>query len=48
MMNLEIGRKMYGFADFLRKNEFSAELLNPLDDKISLRAIAMQSNDAVI
>ena len=44
----EIGRKMYGFADFLRKNEFSAELLNPLDDKISLRAIAMQSNDAVI
>ena len=39
---------MYGFADFLRKNGFSAELLNPLDDKISLRAIAMQSNDAVI
>lgn len=44
----EIGRKMYGFADFLRKKGFGAELLNPLDDKISLRAIAMQSNDAVI
>ena len=44
----EIGRKMYGVAEFLRKKGFAAELLNPLDDEISLRAIAMQSNDAVI
>ena len=44
----KIGRKMYGFADFLRENGFRAELLNPLDDEISLRAIAAQSNDCVI
>ncbi len=44
----EIGRKIYSFADFLRKKGFKAELLNPLDDEISLRAVAMQSNDAVI
>ena len=44
----KIGRNIYEFADFLREKGFSAELLNPLDDEISLRAIAMQSNDCVI
>lgn len=44
----EIGRKAYDFADFLRENGFRATLINPLDDEISLRAIAMQSNDCVI
>ena len=44
----EVGKKTFEVADFLRRNGFSADLINPLDDKISLRAIAMQSNEAVI
>ena len=30
------------------ENGFKADLINPLDDRVSLRAIAMQSNDAII
>ena len=44
----EYGIHVYEFADFLRKNGFRADLIHPLDDNLSLRAIAMQSNDCVI
>ena len=44
----EYGVHVYEFADFLRKNGFQADLIHPLDDNLSLRAIAMQSNDCVI
>lgn len=44
----EYGVKTFEVADFLRKNNFKADLIHPLDDTISLRAIAMQSNDCVI
>ena len=40
--------KTFALADILRKNGFKADLLNPIDDRVSLRAIAMQSNDAII
>ena len=42
------GRKAFKVADFLRENNFKADLIHPLDDEISLRAVAMQSNDCVI
>ena len=44
----DIGYDIYKLADFLRSLGFKADLLNPLDDRISLRAIAMQSNDCII
>ena len=44
----EFGQKTFALADVLREYGFKADLLNPLDDRVSLRAIAMQSNDAVI
>ena len=44
----EFGVKTFKIADFLRKNNFEADLIHPLDDTVSLRAIAMQSNDCVI
>lgn len=44
----EYGIRAYEFADFLRKNGFRADLIHPLDDKLSMRAVAMQSNDCVI
>ena len=44
----EYGIHIYEFADFLRKNGFRAELIHPLADDLSMRAIAMQSNDCVI
>ncbi len=44
----EYGVHAYEFADFLRKNGFSADLIHPLDDKLSMRAVAMQSNDCAI
>lgn len=44
----EYGVHVYEFADFLRQNGFQADLIHPLDDNLSLRAIAMQSNDCVI
>ncbi len=44
----EFGIKTFEIADFLRKNNFQAELIHPLDDTVSLRSIAMQSNDAFI
>ena len=44
----EYGIHVYEFADFLRENGFQADLIHPLDDSLSLRAIAMQSNDCVI
>ena len=44
----EVGGFIYDIADFLRENGFEANLLNPLDDEVSLRAIATQSNDCVI
>lgn len=40
-----ISNSIFGFVDYLRGEGFSAELINPLDDKMSLRAIALQSND---
>lgn len=44
----EYGVNVYEFADFLRENGFQADLLHPLDDNLSLRAIAMQSMDCII
>ena len=44
----EVGIKAFALADVLREFGFEADLINPLDDRVSLRAIAMQSNDAVI
>ena len=44
----EFGAKTFALADILRENGFEADLINPLDDRVSLRAIALQSNDAVI
>ncbi len=44
----EFGAKTFALADILRENGFKADLINPLDGRVSLRAIAMQSNDAVI
>ena len=44
----EFGQKTFALADILREYGFKADLINPLDDKVSLRAIAMQSNDAII
>ncbi|WP_407377205.1 ferredoxin [Methanobrevibacter sp.] len=44
----EFGHKTFELADLLRKNGFRADLINPLDDRVSLRSIAMQSNEAVI
>lgn len=41
-------RKTFEVADFLRKNNFKADLIHPLDDRVSLRSIAMQSNDCII
>ncbi|WP_298519521.1 ATP-binding protein [uncultured Methanobrevibacter sp.] len=42
------GVHVYEFADFLRENGFQADLIHPLADDLSMRAIAMQSNDCVI
>lgn len=44
----EFGVKTFALADILRQYGFRADLINPLDDRVSLRAIALQSNDAVI
>lgn len=44
----EYGVHVYEFADFLRKNGFDADLIHPLADDLSMRAIAMQSNDCMI
>ena len=44
----EVGRKTFALADILRENQFRADLINPLHDKVSLRAVALKSNDAVI
>ena len=44
----EIGAKTFALADFLREHGFKADLINPIDDRVSLRAIALQSNEAVI
>lgn len=44
----QYGQKTFNLADMLRKNGFRADLINPLDDRVSLRSIAMQSNEAVI
>ena len=42
------GIHVYEFADFLSQNGFQADLVHPLADDLSMRAIAMQSNDCVI
>lgn len=44
----EYGVHVYEFADFLRENGFRADLIHPLADDLSMRAIAMQSNECVI
>lgn len=44
----EVGVKAFALADILREYGFRADLINPLDDRVSLRAIALQSNEAVI
>ena len=44
----EYGVHVYEFADFLRENGFKADLIHPLADDLSMRAIALQSNDCVI
>ena len=42
------GIHVYEFADFIRGNGFKADLIHPLDDSLSLRAIALQTNDCVM
>lgn len=44
----EIGRNIFKLADYLRNEGFMATLINPIDDKISLRGLVMQSNDCGI
>jgi len=44
----EFGQKTFALADILREEGFQVDLINPLDDRVSLRAIALQSNEAVI
>ena len=44
----EYGVHVYEFADFLRKKGFKADLIHPLADDLSMRAVAMQSLDCVI
>ncbi len=44
----EYGIHVYEFADFLRRNGFKADIIHPLHDDLSLRAIAMQSNDCAV
>ncbi len=44
----EIGENVFKLADYLRNEGFMACLINPLDDKVSLRALVMQSNDCEI
>lgn len=44
----DFGVHVYEFADFLRRNGFQADLIHPLADDLSMRAIALQSNDCVI
>ena len=44
----EYGVHVYEFADFLRKNGFQADIIHPLADNLSMRALALQSNDCVI
>ena len=44
----QYGQLTFALADILRENGFRADLINPLDDRVSLRAIAMQSNEAII
>ena len=41
----EIGKNIFKLCDFLRNEGFKADLINPLEDRVSLRAIAGQSND---
>ena len=44
----DFGHRTFDIVDFLRKNDFEADLIHPLDDTVSLRSIAMQSNECVI
>ena len=44
----EYGVHVYEFADFLRENGFQADIIHPLADNLSMRALALQSNDCVI
>lgn len=44
----DIGITVYKMADFLRGLGFKADIIHPLDDRISLRAIATQSNSCAI
>lgn len=44
----EYGAHVYEIADFLRQNGFQADLIHPLADDLSMRAIAIQSNDCVV
>ncbi len=41
----EIGKDVFKLIDYLRSEGFKADLINPLHDEVSLRAIATQSND---
>lgn len=44
----DIGFKLYNCSDFLRSNGFRTEVINPLDDKINLKKLAIGSNHSVI
>ena len=44
----DYGVHVYEFADFLRENGFKADLIHPLADNLSMRAIALQSNDCIV
>lgn len=44
----DIGRNIFKLCDYLRSEGFKADLINPLEDSVSLRAIATQSNDCGI
>lgn len=44
----QFGQKTFALADILRTHGFKADLINPLDDRVSLRAVALKSNEAAI
>lgn len=43
-----IAHKLYELSDFLRKNGFASELINPVADDLSIKALAIKSNEAIL
>ena len=44
----DVAKSLFDLCDYLRNHGFSCELVNPLADDMSLRALAIKSNEAVI